>query len=94
LLCVGELGLTGEVRPVVALEQRLKEASKLGFRKAIVPSGNLPLETNIENMQIIGVEYLIDALAIAMPGADLKASGERSQEKQPEVEAGGSAIRM
>jgi DNA repair protein RadA/Sms len=35
---VGELGLTGEVRPVARLEVRLREAARLGFRSAIVPS--------------------------------------------------------
>ena len=72
LLCIGEIGLTGEVRAVVSLEQRLKEAAKLGFRKALVPKCNLPLATKIENMEVIGVEYLIDALTVAMPGAALK----------------------
>jgi len=81
LLCIGELGLTGEVRAVVSLEQRLKEASKLGFRRALVPKCNLPLETKIENMEVIGVDYLVDALAIAMPGADLKAGSETSDKR-------------
>jgi DNA repair protein RadA/Sms len=88
LLCIGELGLTGEVRGVVSLEQRLKEASKLGFSRALVPKCNLPLDTKIENMEIIGVDYLIDALAIAMPGADLKAAG--SERKENPVAVGES----
>ncbi|MBI2218010.1 MAG: DNA repair protein RadA [Candidatus Rokubacteria bacterium] len=51
LLVVGEVGLTGEVRAVTALDARLKEAAALGFRRAIVPAGNvaesraLPLPT-------------------------------------------------
>lgn len=70
LLCVGEIGLTGEVRPVVSLTQRLKEASRLGFRTAIVPAGNLPLESKPDQMQVIGVEFLTEALTKALPGAD------------------------
>ena len=71
LLCVGEIGLTGEVRPVVALTQRLKEASRLGFRKALVPIGNLPLDSKPDQMEVIGVEYLTEALTRALPGAEL-----------------------
>jgi DNA repair protein RadA/Sms len=67
LLCVGEIGLTGEVRPVVSLVQRLKEASRLGFRTALVPAGNLPLDVKLDQMQVIAVEFLADALAKAMP---------------------------
>lgn len=70
LLCVGEIGLTGEVRPTVALAQRLKEASRLGFRKALVPLGNLPLDSKPEQMEVVGVETLVEALAKALPGAD------------------------
>jgi hypothetical protein len=53
-----------------------------------VPKCNLPLDTKIENMEIIGVDYLIDALAIAMPGADLKAAG--SERKENPVAVGES----
>jgi DNA repair protein RadA/Sms len=70
LLCVGEIGLTGEVRPTVALAQRLKEASRLGFRKALVPLGNLPLDSKPEQMEVVGVETLAEALAKALPGVD------------------------
>ena len=41
-VCFGELGLTGEVRPVPFGEERLREAAKQGFRRAVVPAGNLP----------------------------------------------------
>jgi DNA repair protein RadA/Sms len=40
LLVVGEVGLTGEVRAVAALDARLREAATLGFRRALVPAGN------------------------------------------------------
>ena len=83
LLCVGELGLTGEIRAVVSLEQRLKEAAKLGFHKALVPKANLPLESKIENMEVIGVESLLDALTLAMPGADLGIKPAQRDSKNP-----------
>ena len=40
-IMIGEVGLTGEVRSVARLETRLKEAAKLGFKKAIIPQGKL-----------------------------------------------------
>jgi DNA repair protein RadA/Sms len=66
LVCVGEIGLTGEVRSVVNLPKRLKEAARLGFTRAIVPKGNLPDQFNSQKMQIIEVEYLSEALEKAM----------------------------
>jgi len=40
VVVIGEVGLTGEVRPVRGIDQRLREAAKLGFRKAVVPEAN------------------------------------------------------
>ena len=37
----GEVGLTGEIRPVTRIEQRILEAEKLGFESIIIPKGNL-----------------------------------------------------
>ncbi|MDE1711409.1 magnesium chelatase domain-containing protein, partial (plasmid) [Chromobacterium amazonense] len=42
LVVFGEVGLAGEVRPVTRGQERLKEAAKLGFTRAIVPSANKP----------------------------------------------------
>ncbi len=42
LVAFGEVGLNGEIRPVFGGEERLQEAWKHGFRKALVPKGNLP----------------------------------------------------
>jgi DNA repair protein RadA/Sms len=68
LVLVGEIGLTGEVRPVMGLEHRLKEASRMGFRRAIVPAGNLPLTEDIGQLNVEGVQFLREALTRAMPG--------------------------
>jgi DNA repair protein RadA/Sms len=68
LICIGEVGLTGEVRPVAGLERQLKEAARLGFRRALVPKSNLPLASKIDALQVSGIEYLVEALESAMPG--------------------------
>lgn len=61
LMVIGEVGLSGEVRPVPSGQERIKEAAKHGFRKAIVPKGNVPKETP-PGMQVIGVTRLSEAL--------------------------------
>lgn len=64
-LCVfGEVGLTGEIRPCPRGQDRLKEAAKLGFSKAIVPRANAPKKAP-EGMQVIAVDRLDAALAAA-----------------------------
>jgi DNA repair protein RadA/Sms len=62
VVCFGELGLAGEVRPVPYGEERLREAAKHGFERAIVPSANVPRRP-IDGLSIIGVDRLSDALA-------------------------------
>ena len=54
LVIFGEIGLAGEVRPVPHGEERLKEAAKHGFTKAIIPIANKP-KNDIPGMEIIGV---------------------------------------
>jgi DNA repair protein RadA/Sms len=61
LVVFGEVGLTGEVRPVPYGEERLREASKHGFKRAIVPKANLPRKS--VGMDVVGVERLEDAVA-------------------------------
>jgi DNA repair protein RadA/Sms len=61
LVCFGELGLAGEVRPVPFGEERLREAAKHGFERAIVPAANVPRKA-IEGLTVIGVERLSQAL--------------------------------
>jgi len=65
LVCFGELGLTGEVRPVPFGEERLREAAKQGFRRAIVPTANAP-RRGPEGLVVEGVARLEQALALAM----------------------------
>ena len=61
LVSFGELGLAGEVRPVPFGEERLREAAKHGFRRAIVPQANVPRKA-IEGLHVIGVDRLSEAL--------------------------------
>lgn len=61
LIVFGEVGLAGEVRPVQRGQERLKEAVKLGFTKAIVPKANAPKQ-RIDGIEVIAVERLEQAL--------------------------------
>ncbi len=57
----GEVGLAGEIRPVAYGEERLLEAAKLGFKRAIAPRANLPRRA-IKGMELVGVDTLSEAL--------------------------------
>ncbi len=61
LIVFGEVGLAGEARPVQRGQERLKEAAKLGFTKAIVPKANAPKQ-KIDGIEVIAVERLEQAL--------------------------------
>jgi len=63
LIVFGELGLTGEVRPVANGQQRLTEARKHGFGKAVVPYANRPKEV-VPGMVVHGVKSLASALEV------------------------------
>ena len=64
LVAFGELGLTGEVRPVPHGEERLKELHKQGYTRAIVPKQNAPRQ-GVEGFKILPVATLAEALAVA-----------------------------
>ena len=61
----GEVGLSGEIRPVPNGEERLKEAATHGFRRAIVPKANAPKSASYKGLEVVAVERLADALAAA-----------------------------
>jgi DNA repair protein RadA/Sms len=65
---IGEVGLGGQVRSVSQMELRLKEAAKLGFKRAIVPKGTKFPDLNIE---ILPVSKVIDAIIAAIPHQEL-----------------------
>ncbi len=61
LVVFGEIGLAGEVRPVSNGDERLKEAVKLGFRRAIVPGGNKP-KKSIKGLEVHAANRLQEAI--------------------------------
>ena len=60
-IAFGEVGLTGEVRPVYNAMERLSEAQKQGFEVAIIPKGNVP-KKSIKGLKIVTVGYLYQAI--------------------------------
>ena len=63
-LVFGEIGLSGEIRPVPSGQERLKEAAKHGFKRAIVPKGNAPKEApaGLEVVAVTRLDQALDAL--------------------------------
>jgi DNA repair protein RadA/Sms len=61
LVAFGEVGLAGEIRPAPRGQERLREAAKLGFSRALIPRANAPRQT-IEGLELIAVDRLSDAL--------------------------------
>ena len=68
---MGEVGLTGEIRRVSRIEERIKEAKKLGFTRAVIPKKNLGGWTPPQGIEVIGVDTISDALKV-MFKEDLK----------------------
>jgi DNA repair protein RadA/Sms len=60
-LVFGEVGLAGEIRPVQRGQERLREAAKLGFKRAIIPVGNRPKQA-IDGIEIVPVARIEKAL--------------------------------
>ncbi len=60
---IGEIGLTGEIRPVSMIEQRIIEAEKLGFRKVVLPKSCLEKLSRKFSIKLIGVEKISLALS-------------------------------
>jgi len=59
----GEIGLAGEVRAVGQSELRMKEASKLGFERAIIPKQRKKEQCQVGALQITQIQYLSDLVA-------------------------------
>ncbi len=56
----GELGLSGEARPVSQADLRVREAAAMGFRRCILPAGNLPLQDRLVQIELIPVHNVQD----------------------------------
>jgi DNA repair protein RadA/Sms len=61
---IGEVGLGGQVRPVSQLDLRLKEAAKLGFKRAIIPNAQVMQDYGLE---LVPVNKVLDAIVAALP---------------------------
>jgi DNA repair protein RadA/Sms len=64
LVVFGEVGLAGEIRPAPRGQERLREAAKLGFARAIIPRANAP-KGRIEGLEVVAVDRLEAALEAA-----------------------------
>jgi DNA repair protein RadA/Sms len=65
-LAFGEVGLSGEIRPVPNGSERLKEAAQQGFRRALVPAANRPRKgERYGDLEVVPVERIADALSEA-----------------------------
>lgn len=62
MMLFGEIGLAGEVRAVNFSHSRVKEAAALGFKRIVLPQGNLPLAEKIEGVQLRGVVSVLGLL--------------------------------
>jgi DNA repair protein RadA/Sms len=58
MIVFGEVGLTGEIRNVNQVQQRLNEGAKMGFRKAIIPHGNLEGLERPKDFTVIGMKHI------------------------------------
>ncbi|MAY17968.1 MULTISPECIES: DNA repair protein RadA [unclassified Methylophaga] len=63
----GEVGLTGEIRPVQAGEERIRDAGKHGFKVALVPAANAPRKS-ISGLKVIAVHHLQQAIEALKEG--------------------------
>jgi DNA repair protein RadA/Sms len=67
IVACGEIGLLGELRPVTGLDRRLREAARLGFRRAIVPAaGPAPDPAQLGDLAMVRAATLREAVAIAL----------------------------
>jgi DNA repair protein RadA/Sms len=96
-VAAGEVGLLGELRVVGGLERRLREATRLGFRRAIVPAGRARLPA-IPGLDVIAVATLRDAIRAALSTGPGSAAGSpddgppTAESGLPERAGGGSPV--
>ena len=59
---LGEIGLTGEVRPISRIEPRVREAGKMGFERCLLPDDNLKHLKRPDTMELVGVGTISDVV--------------------------------
>jgi len=67
MVMVGEIGLSGELRAVAQLPARLYEASKLGFKRALIPKMRRKIPDLPSDLKLVEVRHIGEAMAIAVP---------------------------
>jgi DNA repair protein RadA/Sms len=99
---VGEVGLLGELRAVSGLERRLREAARLGFRRAVVPAsasgvGSVRLPRQLDGLELLEAATLRDALRLGLgshvPAPDEAGASRRAAARRPAHTASGGAPR-
>ena len=65
-IILGEIGLTGEVRAVGRTDVRVKEASKLGFSRCVLPQSNVERLTAFQSIELIGVDSLQNVISLLL----------------------------
>ena len=63
-ICFGEVGLSGEVRAVSQVAQRVSEAERLGFKTVVLPEASLSSVKASDKIKLIGVKNLVDAMEL------------------------------
>ena len=66
MICFGEVGLSGEVRAVNMVQQRVSEAKKLGFFVCVLPKVSLKEIKDTDGIRLLGVENVKEAMQIVM----------------------------
>ena len=67
IIMIGEIGLSGEIRAVSQLALRLNEASKIGFKRAIIPRSRRNVDGLPKNMELLPARNVLEAMNLVLP---------------------------
>jgi DNA repair protein RadA/Sms len=59
---LGEVGLTGEVRAISQIDTRVAEVKKMGFKRCLVPEGNMKRIHNLDGIKVSGIKTVSEAV--------------------------------
>ena len=80
LAAIGEIGLSGELRQVSALNQRLSEIARLGFKRCIIPAGGRERAEEIPGLQLIPVRNVRQAITVVLGKGDHQAVSKQQKD--------------
>jgi DNA repair protein RadA/Sms len=87
-VAIGEVGLLGELRGVGGMERRLREAARLGFRRAIVPkAGRVADGSPIDGLEVAATATLRDAIELALGAQSVRHGGAAAADARLTVRA-------